>query len=77
MHKVMVSQEAIDRHAKWYGDKTTELIQDKSFTMSKGQTRSVDIVRDVLNLVPVYWVSQEMVGSFVYCRGISADALVI
>jgi linoleate 10R-lipoxygenase len=77
MHKVMVSQEAIGRHAKWYGDKTTELIQDKSFTMSKGQTRSVDIVRDVLNLVPVYWVSQEMVGCPVCCPGYPADALLI
>ncbi|KAF8600486.1 heme peroxidase [Ceratobasidium sp. AG-I] len=62
MHKTMVSPEAIDRYVKWYGAKTTSLIQSKSFSMSNSRTRSVDIVRDVLNLVPVHWVSQELAG---------------
>lgn len=63
MHKAMVSQAALDRNAGWYAAKTTELIRIKSFSMAKSSTRSVDIVRDVLNLVPVYWVSQELVST--------------
>lgn len=62
MHKAMVSTEAIDRYVKWYGKKTTELINSKSFSMTNSRTRSVDIVRDVVNLVPVHWVSQCLVS---------------
>ncbi|KAJ1306560.1 hypothetical protein OPQ81_007561 [Rhizoctonia solani] len=76
MHKVMVSSpEALDRNVAWYAAKTTELIKDKSFSMSKSTTRSVDIVRDVLNLVPVYWVSQEMAGLPLKCKG-NEDGLI-
>ncbi|KAG9091000.1 hypothetical protein FRC06_000785 [Ceratobasidium sp. 370] len=75
MHKAIVTPEAIERYAKWYGAKTTELIQEKSFSMSKSQTRSVDIVRDVLNLVPVYWVSQELAGLPLKCKG-NEDGLI-
>jgi len=69
MHRAMVTPEAIERYSKWYGAKTAELIQEKSFSMSKSQIRSVDIVRDVLNLVPVYWISQELAGLPLKCRG--------
>ncbi|CAE6536627.1 unnamed protein product [Rhizoctonia solani] len=76
MHKVLVSsQEALDYNVTWYADKTTELIKEKSFSMSQGSTRTVDIVRDVLNLVPVYWVSQEMAGLPLKCKG-NEDGLI-
>lgn len=74
MHRAMFTPDEIDRYVKWYGAKTTELIQSKSFSMSKGPTRSVDIVRDVLNLVPVHWVSQEFVSTLEYLviRGVQS-----
>ncbi|CAE7179209.1 unnamed protein product [Rhizoctonia solani] len=76
MHKVMVgSPEAVDYNVAWYAAKTTELVKEKSFSMSKNSTRSVDIVRDVLNLVPVYWVSQEMAGLPLKCKG-NEDGLI-
>ncbi|CEL56219.1 prostaglandin-endoperoxide synthase 2 [Rhizoctonia solani AG-1 IB] len=76
MHKVMVSSaENLEYNVAWYAAKTTELIKDKSFSMSKGPTRTVDIVRDVLNLVPVYWVSQEMAGLPLKCKG-NEDGLI-
>ncbi|KAF8677681.1 heme peroxidase [Rhizoctonia solani] len=76
MHKVMVgSAESLEYNVAWYAAKTTELIKDKSFSMSKGTTRNVDIVRDVLNLVPVYWVSQEMAGLPLKCKG-NEDGLI-
>ncbi|KAG8780137.1 hypothetical protein FRC12_023407 [Ceratobasidium sp. 428] len=68
MHKVMATPEALARYTLWYGAKTTELIDEKSFSMSKSEARSVDIVRDVLNLVPVYWVSQELAGLPLKCE---------
>ncbi|KAG8731386.1 hypothetical protein FRC11_004322 [Ceratobasidium sp. 423] len=76
MHKVLVgSQETLDYNVAWYAAKTTELIKEKSFSMSKSSTRTVDIVRDVLNLVPVYWVSQEMAGLPLKCKG-NEDGLI-
>ncbi|CAE6443003.1 unnamed protein product [Rhizoctonia solani] len=76
MHKVMVSSaETLEYNIKWYAEKTTELIKEKSFSMSKNSTRTVDIVRDVLNLVPVYWVSQEMAGLPLKCKG-NEDGLI-
>ncbi|KAH7335533.1 heme peroxidase [Rhizoctonia solani] len=76
MHKVMVSSaETLEYNIEWYAAKTTELIKEKSFSMSKNSTRTVDIVRDVLNLVPVYWVSQEMAGLPLKCKG-NEDGLI-
>ncbi|KAG9083295.1 hypothetical protein FRC07_013955, partial [Ceratobasidium sp. 392] len=75
MHKALVSPDAIARYTQWYGAKTTDLIKEKSFSMSKSNTRSVDIVRDVLNLVPVYWVSQELAGLPLKCKG-NEDGLI-
>ncbi|CAE6468800.1 unnamed protein product [Rhizoctonia solani] len=76
MHKVMVgTPESLEYNVAWYAAKTNELIKDKSFSMSKGPTRTVDIVRDVLNLVPVYWVSQEMAGLPLKCKG-NEDGLI-
>ncbi|KAG8750070.1 hypothetical protein FRC12_013089 [Ceratobasidium sp. 428] len=75
MHKVMVTPEALAQYTQWYGAKTAELINEKSFSMSKSKTRSVDIVRDVLNLVPVHWVSQELAGLPLKCKG-NEDGLI-
>ncbi|KZV98733.1 heme peroxidase [Exidia glandulosa HHB12029] len=52
----------LDKYAKFYFDKTRELIMEKSFVFVQGDVRAVDIVRDVVNLVPVHWVSKHVAG---------------
>lgn len=48
--------------ATYFAKKTEELIKSKSFDHVGKGVRYVDIVRDVINLVPVHWISQEIVG---------------
>ncbi|KAG8925416.1 hypothetical protein FRC02_009696 [Tulasnella sp. 418] len=54
--------EAMQRLARFYREKTTELINRKSFALIGKNTRSINIVRDVINLVPVHWVSTQIAG---------------
>lgn len=42
--------------AKFFATKTADLIQKKSATFSKSKERYIDIVRDVINVVPVLFV---------------------
>jgi len=43
--------------AKFFFEKTRELIKSNSFNLSGSKTRSVNIVRDVLKAVPIHWVA--------------------
>ncbi|KAJ3765830.1 heme peroxidase [Lentinula raphanica] len=43
--------------AKFFFVKTQELIKSISFNLSGSKTRSVNLVRDVLKAVPIYWVA--------------------
>ncbi|KAH7103029.1 putative linoleate diol synthase [Auriculariales sp. MPI-PUGE-AT-0066] len=53
----------IERAAAWYGAKTKEFLKERSYKLIKtSSTRQVDIVRDVLNMVPVHWVATEVGG---------------
>lgn len=53
---------ALDRYAQYYGATTKRLIEEKSFSVVGKASRSVDIVRDVLNLVPVHFVARHLVS---------------
>ncbi|KZT38100.1 linoleate diol synthase [Sistotremastrum suecicum HHB10207 ss-3] len=44
--------------ADYFATTTLELIEERSFGLSGKTTQNIDIVRDVLNSVPIYWVSQ-------------------
>ncbi|KAG2004633.1 heme peroxidase [Coprinopsis cinerea AmutBmut pab1-1] len=46
----------------YFSSKTKELIKAKGFTSADGSTAYVDIVRDVINLLPVHFVSQRIAG---------------
>lgn len=46
----------------YFAKKAQELITTKSFTSSDKQTSSVDIVRDVINLLPVHYIAEEIAG---------------
>lgn len=45
----------------YFSKKTQALIDEKSFG-NGGSVRYLDIVKDVINLLPVHWVSQEVAG---------------
>ncbi|KAG9026836.1 hypothetical protein FRB95_008385 [Tulasnella sp. JGI-2019a] len=56
------NEAALPGYAEFYGNMTSRLIREKSFSLVGQASRSVDIVRDVLNLVPVHWVSRHIAG---------------
>ncbi|KAJ7898460.1 linoleate diol synthase [Mycena leptocephala] len=51
------SQESLDKIGTFFRDTTRKLIGTHSFTLVGGKTCVVDIVRDVLKVVPVYWAA--------------------
>ncbi|KAF9223967.1 heme peroxidase [Gyrodon lividus] len=56
------SPEAIDKIGQYFYKKSSELIVASSCTLINTNTKSVNIVRDVLKLVPVYWAASEVAG---------------
>jgi linoleate 10R-lipoxygenase len=52
------SQESLDQIGNYFRDTTRKLIASHSFTLVGGKTCVVDIVRDVLKVVPVYWAAE-------------------
>ncbi|KAJ6581524.1 linoleate diol synthase [Mycena capillaripes] len=51
------SQESLNKVGAFFRDTTRKLIGTHSFTLVGGKTCVVDIVRDVLKVVPVYWAA--------------------
>jgi len=56
------SPEAIEKIGQYFYKKTTELVSAASCSLINTNTKSVNIVRDVLKLVPVYWAASEIAG---------------
>jgi linoleate 10R-lipoxygenase len=48
--------------ATYFSKKTEELFQTESFKHVGKGVRYVDIVKDVINLIPVHYISEELVG---------------
>ena len=70
------SPEQADKIAHYFYEKTRKLIVAKSFKLSDTNTRYVDIVRDVLRYVPLYWAATELVCNFeVIQSGVTNDLL--
>lgn len=46
----------------FFYDMTLKLIQTNSYPMIGNNTRAIDVVRDVLKLVPLYWAAEELAG---------------
>ncbi|KDQ09782.1 hypothetical protein BOTBODRAFT_507785 [Botryobasidium botryosum FD-172 SS1] len=53
---------ALEQYATFFREKSEDLILEKSFNLVGRGTKSVDIVRDVINIVPVYWVARQVAG---------------
>ncbi|KAL4078615.1 heme peroxidase [Scleroderma yunnanense] len=56
------SAEAVDKIGEYFYTKTRELIEQNSLPFIGTNTRSVNIVRDVLKCVPVCWAASEIGG---------------
>jgi hypothetical protein len=58
------SPEQADKIAHYFYERTRKLIISKSYILSDKSIRFVDIVRDVLRYVPLYWTATELVCDF-------------
>jgi len=52
------------RVASAIAEKVKNLIHQKGFELEVKGTRTVDVVRDVLNLGPIHWIAEEIVWCF-------------
>jgi hypothetical protein len=49
---------------EYFYETTKKLISENSFTLVGGKVAGVDVVRQVLQFVPVHWVATDLVGNF-------------
>ncbi|PVF94289.1 heme peroxidase [Serendipita vermifera] len=61
MRRALYRDGALPKYAEFYGEHTRELIKLRSFQSGPGK-KAVNIVRDVINVVPVHWVCEEIAG---------------
>ncbi|KAH7098788.1 putative linoleate diol synthase [Auriculariales sp. MPI-PUGE-AT-0066] len=53
----------VARAAAWYNENTSRFLRERSYRLIEtSTTRQVDIVRDVLNMLPIHWVATEVGG---------------
>jgi cytochrome P450 len=52
------SQESLDKTGAYFRDTTRKLMNSQAFTLVGGKTCVVDIVRDVLKVVPLLWAAE-------------------
>ncbi|KAG9042010.1 hypothetical protein FS837_011455 [Tulasnella sp. UAMH 9824] len=50
------------QHLDFLERTTAKLLQEKSYTLADKNKRSVNIVRDVINILPVYFISEHVLG---------------
>lgn len=56
------TQDALAGHKAWFVKTAQQLITDSTFTLDGLPGKRVDVVGNVINLVPVYWVSEFVVS---------------
>ena len=59
---IFVPSSELNASGTWFYEKTIQLIREKSYTVYTGAPKSVDIVKDVLRLVPVHWGAVKIVS---------------
>lgn len=60
---ILLADDGCQRAADWYADTTRKFLQDRSYKLRKTiPQRQIDIVRDVLNILPIHWVATEVAG---------------
>lgn len=58
---VLSSPDLLDGIGRYFYESTKKLIDSNSYTLVGGKVGGVDIVRQVLTTVPVYWAATELV----------------
>lgn len=62
--------------AHTFADTTRRLIKNKVFEKIGTKDRYVDIIKDVINLLPIHWLSQEVVRIVSYLCDILGGCLI-
>jgi hypothetical protein len=71
---LQASPDRADKIAQYFYERTRKLILSRSFTVSGKGVRIVDLVRDVLRYVPLYWAATELVCEPVH-SGVAGEGL--
>jgi len=58
---LQASPDQTEKIAHYFYERTRKLIISKSYSLSDNGIKFVDIVRDVLRYVPLYWTATELV----------------
>ena len=61
MQALFPTPDAVATHAAWFGDKVRQLVNENSFVLDSVTGKRVNVVGSVVNLAPVYWVSEFIV----------------
>ncbi|KAG6837017.1 hypothetical protein H0H93_016224 [Arthromyces matolae] len=61
VQKLVFASSSPSSWTEYFRKETHQLINDKS-TQQSDHSRTVDIVRDVINLLPVHWISEQIFG---------------
>lgn len=48
----------------YFAKKTQALVKSNAFSKVGTEVNFVDVVKDVINLLPIHWISQEIVRSY-------------
>ncbi|KAF9482553.1 linoleate diol synthase [Pholiota conissans] len=59
---VLASPELMDGISNYFYESTKKLIAANSFTLVGGKVGGIDIIRQVLKILPVYWAATELAG---------------
>ena len=62
MLAVLNSPDLVEEISKFFYDSTQKLIASESYTLVGGKISGVDLVRQVLRVVPIHWVAVDLVS---------------
>jgi linoleate 10R-lipoxygenase len=68
-----VLQASPEKTARYFYERTRKRIISKSFSLTDDGVKFVDIVRDVLRYVPLYWTATELVRNLKTVQSDMAD----
>ncbi|TFK65973.1 heme peroxidase [Pluteus cervinus] len=56
IHDILLAQD--DKWAEYFASEAAKLVKERSFPHTGQPTQYLDVVKDVLNIIPVHWASQ-------------------
>lgn len=62
MLAVLNSPDLVEETCQFFYESTRKLIASESYTLVGGKISGVDLVRQVLRVVPIYWVAVDLVS---------------